>query len=663
MVEKVFRTACPRDCFGGCSMNVYIKNGKIVKIQGEESNRATGGMLCAKGMSYIDYVYSKNRIKYPLMREGKRGEGNFKRVSWEFAEEKICANLRQIKQEYGPLSVMYYSSGGCGGMLSDYYTGFFNQFKGYSTTRGNLCYSAGIEAAKRTYGSVEHNAPWDMENASLIILWGKNPANTNVQEMKFIHSARKKGCVLAVIDPIKTSSSGGADLHISPMPGTDYVLALCIANLLILRGSIDQDFVDKYIDGFEKFKAGVSKYTPEIASRVCSIKEEEIYSLVNFLEKNKPVTLVCGYGIQRYKNGGQTVRAVSAIPALLGQIGITGGGFRFANKISKSLKWPYAPEENVTIRDDYPASQLGKAIMEYDDPPVKMLWVERANPLTMNPDINGLRESFKKLDFIVVAEQFMTDTALHADLILPAQSFFEYEDIFRGYWTPYISAFQKVIDPYFEARNESEIYRALGRRMGCDMKYLPVYNEAAINNILECSGVETTFKELTEKPYCGRNCEIAFKNRVFKTPTGKIELSGIISEVQPGDKFSIYETDCEKYPLRFLSTHARERIHSQFADIDRLKENKKALIYMNPDDALKREIDDGDMVQVYNDRGEIFAEASVTPNIKMGVVNVYEGLSEASGASVNKLTAQYCSDIGNGAAYYDCFVEVRKWQP
>lgn len=663
MVEKVFRTACPRDCFGGCSMNVYIENGRIVKIEGEKSNRATGGVLCTKGMSYVDYVYSKNRIKYPMIREGKRGEGNFERVSWEFAEEKICANLRKIKEEYGPLSLMFYSSGGCGGILSEYYRGFFDQFEGYSTTRGNLCYSAGIEAVKRTYGSVEHNAPWDMENASLIILWGKNPANTNVQEMKFIRSARESGCALAVIDPIKTSSSSGADLHISPLPGTDYALALCIANLLIIEKSIDQNFVNQYTEGFQEFKDSVSKYTPTMAAEVCKIKEEEIYSLVRLLEKNKPITLVCGYGVQRYQNGGQTVRAISSIPALLGQVGIPGGGFRFANKISKRLKWPYAPEEKMMIRDDYPASQLGRAIMEYDDPPVKMLWVERANPLTMNPDTNGLIEALKKLDFIVVAEQFMTDTALYADLILPAQSFFEYDDIFRGYWTPYISAFRKVIEPFYEDRNESEIYRALGQRMGYDMKYLPVYDENAINNILTSSGIETTFRELIEKPYLTEDCEIAFKDRVFKTASGKIELSGIVSGVHGEDKIPNFEVSGEAYPLRFLSTHDRERIHSQFADIERLKENRKGLIFINPADAMAREINDGDMLQVYNGRGAIYAVASVTGNIKKGVVNVYEGLSEASGASVNKLTAQLSSDMGDGAAYYDCFVEVRKWQP
>jgi Anaerobic dehydrogenases, typically selenocysteine-containing len=659
---KRLRTACPRDCFGGCTMNVYIENGKIVKVEGEDSSRATGGKLCSKGMAYTDYVYSDNRIKYPMVREGKRGEGSFRRVSWEYAAESICSKLSSIKENYGPLSLLYYASGGCGGMMPEYSGGFFNQFGGFTTTRGNLCYSQGIEGTKLTYGSARHNAPWDMENAGLIILWGKNPAYTNVHEMRFINNVISKGGKLITIDPIKTASSTMSSLHIPVKPGTDAVLALSVANLLISRNSIDSNFIRKFTHGFDELKSHVEKYTPEYGAEICGIDKADIYSIVELIENNKPMTLVCGYGVQRYKNGGQTVRAISILPALTGDVGIKGGGFRFANKLWRNLEWPFLPEGEFEVREDYPSSQLGRAIENHDNPPVKMLWVERANPLTMNPDTNGLKRAFDKLESIIVIDQFLTDTAAYADIVLPAQSFFEFTDIFESYWTPYISCFQKVIEPYYESKNEAQIYRMLGEHMGYRMEYLPPYNEDTLNMVLKRSGIGTTIEKLKISPYYEEIDEIAFKDRKFDTPSGKIELLSKRAEekwkLNPLPEYKWVEG---KYPLRFLSTHARERIHSQFGNIKRLTGgDDRVLIYMNSQDALSRRVGNEDRVDIFNDNGIIHAYVSITDNIKPGVVNIHEGLPERSGASVNILTSQDISDMGYGAVYYECFVEVRK---
>jgi anaerobic selenocysteine-containing dehydrogenase len=661
MGTKTVKTSCLRDCFGGCSLIAHIKDGKIVKIEGGKENKATDGLICAKGRAFKDYVYSPNRVPYPMIRDGKRGEGKFKRVSWDFAIETIGEKLKEVKAKYGPLSLMYYGSGGCLGMLSEYYKGFFSQFGGYTAKKGNLCYSAGIEALKLTYGEEKHNAPWDVENAGLIILWGKNPANTNIQEMRYINNAISKGSKLITIDPIKTASTSKSHLHISPNPGTDLALALCIMNVLIERESLDYDFVQNYTYGFEKLKEHVKDYTVSKASNICGLKEEEIISLIKLIEKHKPMTIICGMGLQRYKNGGQTVRVISMIPALTGDIGKKGAGFRFANHQWDRLHWPFVPKDGYTLRTDYPASRLADAIEEYNNPPISMLWVERANPLVMNPDVNKLKEAFNKLDFIVVVEQFMTDTAKHADIVLPAQSFFEYTDIFTGYWTPYISCCQKAIEPYGEAKNESQIYRMLGKYMGYDMSYLPEYNEETLNIILKKSGINIDIEELKENPYMESTAEIAYEDKAFKTPSGKIELycEAVIEKwgEDPMPTFKGVEKGNKDFTLRFLSTHARERLHSQFADIESLS-SCEALLYINPKNAAERGIINGDKVEIFNSKGKIYAKAFVDDRIKYGVVNVYEGLSEHTGASVNMLTQQGVSDIGWGATFYECFVEV-----
>lgn len=668
MKIEVTKTSCPRDCYSGCTLNVYTRNGRIVGVEGDESNNATKGKICVKGKSYTDYVYSPNRVAYPLIRKGKRGEGNFERISWEDAVSIIGDKLQQIKHESSPLSVLFYPSGGCLGLLSEYYNGFFGQYGGYTATKGNLCYSAGIEATKLTYGEVLHNAPWDLENAGLIILWGKNPAHTNVHEMGFINNAVSKGSKLVTIDPIKNSSSSKSCIHISPEPGTDSLLASCVINLLIQRGSIEYDFINKHTLGFELLKDHVLSATPEKASSICKINIGEIYELVELIEKNKPMTLICGYGIQRYKNGGQTVRSLSMIPALRGDIGIKGGGFRFANKQWKKLKWPFIPQKDFEIRSTYPASTLSDAIECHKDPDIRMLWIERGNPLTMAPDTNRLKKSFEKLDFIVVIDQFMTDTAVYADIILPAQSFFEYNDIFAGYWSPYLSCCKKVIEPLHESKNESQIYRMLGKYLGYNMDYLPQYDQNAIEEILKHSGIDTTVEELKEGPVMSRDGEIAFKEREFRTPSGKIELYSETMEkvwgLSPLPDFHVNQnrgcTDLA-YPLRFLSTHARERLHSQFADIERLKvDGGAAYLHISHKDAQDRNINNGDSVIAYNERGEIHAFACITGLIKEGVVNVYEGLPDKSGANVNNLTCQDSSDIGYGATYYDTFVQVKK---
>jgi anaerobic selenocysteine-containing dehydrogenase len=664
MEEKVIKTSCPKDCYGNCSINVHVSEGKITKIEGGKVNKATNGTLCIKGTAYKEHVYSPNRLKYPMVRVGERGEGKFQRVSWETAIEKVCENLKVVKEKCGPLGVMRFTASGTMGMMSNYFKGFFNQYGGYTTKRGNLCNSAGIEATKLTYGELKHNAPWDVENAGLIVIWGKNPAHTNVHEMRYINNALNKGCKLVTIDPIRTSSTTKSHLHISPKPGTDMALALCIINLLIERGSVDYDFIKNYTYGFDNLKEHASNYSSSKVSKICGISEEEIISMVELIEKSKPMTIVCGFGIQRYKNGGQTVRAISIIPALTGDVGRKGSGFRYANEPWDYLSWPFLPESEPEIRNDYPASLLAEALKGYSNPKVSMLWVERANPLVLHPDTNRLKQELSKLDYLVVVDQFMTDTAKYADIVLPAQTFFEYTDIFTGYWTPYISCFNKVIEPVGESKNEAEIYRMMGEYMGYDLSYLPEYDNRALNTVLKQVGVNINMDMLKQEPYMEKLMEIAFEDKKFNTPSGKIELYSEAAagkwKESPVPSFSedIIENK-DLYPLRFLSTHPRERIHSQFADIEKIK-NDKAILYINETDAAERGIKQGNRVEIYNDRGKIHAFVNITESIKPGVVNVYEGLSESTGASVNMLTSQGVSDIGWGATYYECFVEVMK---
>lgn len=681
-----YTTACPRNCYSTCTMKVQVENGRLRRIEAHPGNRATPEGPCLKGLSYVERVHSPDRILHPLKRIP--GSSKLERVSWEEALEIIVEKLRYFKSGYGPQSVLYYSASGTKGLLNGVATNFWRLFGGYTATYGDLCWPAGLEATRLTLGANKHNAPWDIANAKLIIQWGRNAAETNIHQMLYINQALESGGKLIVIDPRRTQTAERAELLIQPRPGSDGALALAAANLLIENDALDHAFIERHVLGFPEFKARAREFTPEKAARITDVPEKYIHRLAEYLGALKPATINAGYGMQRYTNSGQAMRVIIALLAITGNIGKPGAGWIFANlqsSIFDAVHDPiafYPPEKpDGVARVSISVSKLGQDMLAAANPPLKMIWVERGNPVTQNPETPTVLKALRGLEFRVVVEQFMTDTAREADLILPAKTMFEQSDVIGAYWHPYVQLKQKVLEPPGEVKPESEIYYLLAQRLGFSgaeiaAANIPAPTDEAVEAFLRqklAPFPELTLEKLREGPLIAPgHQEIAFSDLAFPTPSGKIELYSqeaaqrwgvdpLPDYFEPQESLRRESPQSQKYPLYFMTPNTKNRIHSQFNNLQMIRQVSPApFIAIHPGDARLRNIADGERVRIFNDRGELRLPARLDFGLKPGCVAVTNGWWIAEGGAVNFLSYGRETDMGYGAAFHDNLVEVEK---
>ncbi|HDL18132.1 MAG TPA: hypothetical protein ENH29_03675 [Bacteroidetes bacterium] len=681
----VYTTACPRNCYSTCAFKVHVENGVLRKIDPHPANKATPEGPCLKGLSYIERVYSPDRILYPLRK--KQNSADFERISWESALNLIAEKITGFKNEFGPRSILYYTGSGTKGLLNAVGMNFWRLFGGCTTTYGDLCWPAGLEATRLTLGENKHNAPWDIANAKLIILWGKNAAETNIHQMLYINRALDNGAKLIVIDPRRTETSERAQLLVQPRPGSDGALALAIARLLIQNGQINTDFISRHVLGFDEFAKMAAGFTAEKAAEITDVPVKYIQRLADEIRTIRPVTINAGFGMQRYTNSGQTMRAIIALLAITGNIGKPGAGWIFANlqsHIFDAVKDPiafYPPEKpDGTVRVSISTAKLGRDMRAAKDPPLKMIWVERGNPVTQNPDTNTILRAFRALNFCVVVDQFLTDTAREADLILPAKTMFEQSDVISAYWHPYIQLKQKVIEPPGEVRPESQIYYLLAKQLGFTDEELtgkiPGLSDADAISYLEKElkpFPELTLDTLKTTPILAPgHQEIAFADFVFPTPSGKIELfSGEAQKRWGADPLPVFfepaesvrdgKNTAQEYPLYFLTSNTKNSIHSQFSNLKMIRQfASEPSLTIHPQDAKKRGISGKDRVRIFNDRGELKIKAVLDYGIKPGCVSLCNGWWISRGGTVNFCSPGRETDMGYGAAFHDNLVEVER---
>ena len=680
----VFTTACPRNCYSTCAMRVHVENGKLRRIEPHPDNRATPEGVCLKGLSYVERVVSPDRLLHPLRRTPG---GEFERITWDAAFDEIAGRLRRIREESGPQAVLYYAASGTKGLLNRVGSAFWRLYGGCTTTYGDLCWPAGLEATRLTLGDNKHSAPWDLANARLIVMWGKNAAETNVHQMPFVEEALAAGGRLVVIDPRRTQTAERADLLIRPRPGTDGALALAVAHELVARGWIDRAFVERHVLGYEEFAARVEPCTPEWAAGIAEIPVEQIRTLAEWIGTGEPVTICPGFGMQRYTNSGQTMRALLALLATTGNIGRPGAGWMYANlqsHIFDVVKDPVAffpPEvaDGVT-RVSLSTARLGRDMLAQRDPPLRMAWVERGNPIPQNPETNTVIEAFRRLEFRVVIDQFLTDTAREADIVLPAKTMFEQSDVIGAYWHPYLQLKQKVLEPPGEVKPESEIYWLLAHRLGMEegavRGVIPEPSDAGVEAYLKhwLSPFEgLTLERLREGPQLPPgHQEIAFSDFVFPTPSGKIELLSQEAETRWGcDRLPAYVEPAESvrrerpgarpYRLYLMTPNTKNRIHSQFNNLAMIRAvSPGPFVALHPDDAAARGIREGDLVRIFNDRGSLEVPAQLDAGLRAGCVAVTNGWWLSDGGAVNVCSLGRETDMGYGAAFHDNLVDVRR---
>jgi len=672
---KITSTACPRNCYSTCSFKVGIENNIVKCVLPHPENLATPEGPCIKGLAYVERANSKDRILYPQKRVSF---GIYDRISWEEALETIAGKLNFYKENFGPHSVLFFASSGMSGLLNGVSTSFWKMFGGATTTYGNLCWPAGLEATRLTLGANKHNAPWDLENAKLIVVWGKNPAESNIQQMIPIEKAQQNGAKYVVIDPRRTSSSERANVLFQIKSGTDAALALGIAREIIKNNWVDTNFINNNVNGFEVFKEHVESYTLDKVAEICRISISSIKELAKLIGTIKPMTLIPGYGMQRYENGGQTTRCLLALSIITGNIGKEGACWHYANLqsyIFDDLKEPenyYPGCEHPSFRRKISVAKLGEDMLKMVDPEIKMIWVERGNPLTQNPNTNKIRKAFRKADFRVVVDQFMTDTAIEADIILPAKNMFEQSDIIGSYWNPYIQLKQKVVEPIGEVKPETEIYHLLAHKLGMNSdeikNNIPEPNDAGIENYLNKyleSFPELTLEELKKGPLLSNYFEeIPFSDKKFPTPSGKIELLSKEANdrwgVSPLPEYvPLYQE--KKYPLQMLSPNSKNRIHSQFGNLNVIKQfEPEAYLFLHPNNAEERGLQNNEIVNLFNDEGSAEVKVKFDLGLRVGNVVLTNGHWAVNGATPNLFTKGIETDMGHGTAFHNTWVDIKK---
>ncbi|MBT8461977.1 MAG: molybdopterin-dependent oxidoreductase [Gemmatimonadetes bacterium] len=678
---SVYTTACPRNCYSTCGMRVHVEDGEIRRIEPHAGNRATPEGVCLKGLSYVERVRSPDRVLTPLRRTPS---GDFQPVDWDAALDLIAGELRRLRATTGPQGLLYYAGSGTKGLLNAAGLEFWRLYGGCTTTYGDLCWPAGLEATRLTLGDNRHSVPWDIARARLIVMWGKNAAETNIHQMPFIQEAREAGGRLVVIDPRRTESTDSADLWLRPRPGSDGALALALAGEIIRSNSIDETFVRDHVNGFEEFAALAGDCSLDWASEITEVPVSQILELAGWMGSVRPMSITAGYGMQRYTNSGQTIRAILALLAITGNFGRPGAGWVYANlqsHIFDEVRDPlacYPPEEpDGVVRVSVSTARLGRDILDQAAPPIRMAWVERGNPVTQNPDTKVVLEAFRALDFRVVVDQFLTDTAREADLVLPAKTMFEQTDVIGAYWHPYLQLRQKIVEPPGLVKPETEVYRLLAPRLGVDLSRLagkiPGPSDADVESFLEARLAPfdgLSIERLKEGPALPPlHEEIAYATGRFSTPSGRIELVSDEAHERWGvDRLPCYTEPQEsvrravgrpEYPLYLMTPNTKNRIHSQFGNLRMIRRvDPGPAVHVHPDDARPRGIEGKARVRVFNDRGEFRLPAKIDSGLKPGCISVTNGWWIQEGGTVNFCSPGRETDMGHGAAFHDTLVEI-----
>jgi anaerobic selenocysteine-containing dehydrogenase len=678
-------------------------SGRAVKVQGDPSHPVTRGFLCGKVAKYLDRVYSPDRLLYPMRRragvakgplpQGREAEA-FERISWDEALNEIAARLTKIAAEFGPESVLPYSYAGTIGQLG--YGSMDRRFfyrLGASQLDRTICSTAGGAALTSVYGIRLGTTPQDFAHAGLIIAWGANVHGNNVHLWPFIEEARRAGARLVVIDPYRTRTAALADEHLVINPGTDTALALGLMHVILREGLEDREYIERCTRGFAELKAHAMKaeYSPEAVAKVTGIAAEAIVRLARAYAGagrggRGPAAIRLNYGIQRSENGGTAARAVCMLPLLTGAWQCKGGGLQ----LSTSGSFPFnsnalqMPELMLASPLGRPArvvnmSLLGEALTAEDagvgGPPVKALFVYNSNPAVVAPNQNDVLHGMRREDlFVVVHEQFFTDTADYADVLLPAPTFLETKDVQGAYGHLFAQVSQRAIEPLGEARNNVTVFGELGRRMGFEEACFDDREDELIDQALRTD--HPWFAGITRErlereghvplqlPVNGAGEALPFSTvEWFKTPSGRGELTPVPVFTAPVE--SRANAAAGAYPLEFLPRKADNYMNSTFANLEvhqKMESRTAGVLEMHATDAAARGIVAGDQVEVFNGRGRIALRALVNGQVAAGVVAARLDWNKLSrdGANVNALTSERLTDIGGGPTFYSTLVEVRK---
>ena len=657
--HSTVRTACPLDCPDACTLDVTVENGRVHKIDGGDDNPVTNRFICAKVRRFGERVYSEDRLRYPAVHKGAKGHGTFERVSWTEALDLVALKMREIKAARGGEAILPYYYGGSNGLLTQS-TNDAELWRRFGTSRlaTTICAAPTGAANLALYGKMPGVSYEDYPEAKLIVLWGVNPSASGIHLIPYLRQAQAAGATLVVIDPRRTSLAKKADLHLAPRPGTDLPVALALHRVLFEEGHADAAFLAAHTDGADRLRDAARPWTIEKAAAEAGIEAADLRRLADLYVASSPALVRCGWGLERNRNGGSAAAAVLALPSVAGKFGVRGGGYSMSNSTAfglKSAQWLDTPEPDTRLVN---MNQLGRALLDYTDPPVDMLFVYNCNPLATAPDQNRVLQGLQRPDlFTVVFEQVMTDTARYADVILPATTFLEQYDIARSYGPITLKLVRPVIEPCGEARTNAQVFSELAERLGVGTA------EDELDTLLRITArMDGTGKELMERgsatpPYGGR--PVQFVDVFPLTADRKVHL--FPEEIAGDAPAGLYgfQTDpaTDGFPLALISPATEKTISSTLGEL----RERAAMLHIHPADAAERGIVQSDAVRVFNALGELHCPANLTPDIRRGTVAFSKGVwrkNTYNGSTSNALVPDSLTDLGAGACFNDARVQV-----
>jgi len=665
MTTTTTTTTCPLDCPDSCALEVSVENGAVQAIRGSREHPVTAGFICSKVARFSRRVTHHSRIGHPLRRVGKKGRGEFEPLSWDEAITVIAGRLKDVAARWGGEAILPYHYGGSNGLMTDgFLDDLFFARLGASRLAKTVCAAPATAVAVGMYGKMAGVAFEDYVHAKCIIVWGANPKASNIHLVPFLREAKKRGAFVAAVDPIRNLSAAEADLHLAVKPGTDLPVALAIVKLLREEGRLDDHFLRRHAKSIDPLLEAADSWPLGRAAAEAGIAPRQLERMARVYGDSTPAVIRCGWGVERNSNGGQAVAAILALPALLGKFGVRGGGYTLSNSGAVRASIARLCDVSDWSTRVINMTQLGEVLCNGCEPPVKSLFVYNCNPAVTVPDQNAVLRGLAREDlFTVVSDQVMTDSAMYADLVLPATTFLEHRDIRVSYGNYIVGGVKPALAPRGEARSNTQVFAALGRAMGFTDDAFRWDDETCqqrVSGAIELAGVAADPALLAQ----GRPQRYEFPDRtpiqfatvLPLTSDGKIDLCPAALGDEP---YSYRPLESSGYPLGLVSPATSKLISSTLGEFN----FPELTVSINPTDATPRHIASGDEVRVFNELGEVVCAAHVTAKVRPGVVLIPKGAwrkSSRNGMTATALCPAAVNVVGGGACYNDARVEVER---
>ncbi len=656
----VLPTACPMDCPDTCSLEVEVHNGRVHSIRGSQVNPNTKGFICSKVDNFTKRLYSPDRLLHPMKRTGAKGSGKFTSISWQEAAKTICDKFLSISAEFGGEAIVPFSYGGSNAMLGQDTSdrAFFAKL-GASRLARTVCAAPTAAAALGMYGKMPGTAFEDYLHSKCILIWGANPKASNIHLVPYLKKAKSNGAKIALIDPRLNFSSNEFDLHIPVFPGTDLALALALIHYWEKNGKLDRNFITKHTRNAEILLEIASEYTLELAEKISRVPAANIEKLAILYADSNPAVIRVGWGSERNRNGGQATAAVLAMPALLGKFGVRGGGYTLSNSTAARAQSDHFVDAPPWNTRELNMNLLGRQLLEENNPPIQGLFVYNCNPAVTMPNQEMVLKGLGREDLVsVVFDQTMTDTALYADILLPAVTFLEQEEIKKSYGSYTMHYISPVIAPCGESKPNEQVFAMLGREMGwTDSAFTDGTEEYLhrVANSVKGLGYPVTLEMLRAKRVLFFDfpgpAPVQFGNVQPWTPDGKVNFAPDTL----GDAPYRYLKDpsVEIYPLALISPATNKTISSSLGEYNL----PHLYVTMHPQDAQARALHEGTHVKVFNEYGEVHCKLRIKADIREGVVIIPKGAWRK--ASLNGKTACALAPDTLGTAGGACFNDAR----